>query len=134
MLAFAERTWRGGGQAGWTAAIGAPGTESAAHFSEFENRLLDRQQEIFKISPFPYHKQGSVTWNFYGPFPNFGNAAAKFKPEKTAALNDTPAFKATGGTIILRHWWYPLVKGVITNPKENTTWYAVTKIWSNEDK
>lgn len=35
---------------------------------------------------------------------------------------------------MLRHWWYPLIKGVINQPKENTTWYATIKIWSDEDK
>ncbi|HRO70346.1 MAG TPA: beta-N-acetylhexosaminidase, partial [Chitinophagaceae bacterium] len=41
---------------------------------------------------------------------------------------------ATGGTIIWRHWWAPLIKGVLETPKENSTWYASTLIWSDEEK
>jgi hexosaminidase len=49
-------------------------------------------------------------------------------------FKDSPVIKAIGGTIVLRHWWYPLIKGVVKNPEENTTWYAFTKIWSDEEK
>ncbi len=41
--------------------------------------------------------------------------------------------QVTGGTIVLRHWWAPLIKGAIDDPKENSTVYAVTKIRSDED-
>ena len=34
----------------------------------------------------------------------------------------------------MRHWWAPLISGIIEEPKENTTWYAQTKIGSDEDK
>lgn len=37
-----------------------------------------------------------------------------------------------GGTIVLRHWWSDVVKGAIDKPTENTTVYAVSKIWSTE--
>ncbi|MBK7345412.1 MAG: hypothetical protein IPI98_00430 [Chitinophagaceae bacterium] len=39
----------------------------------------------------------------------------------------------TGGTIVLRHWWTPLIKGAIDNPKASTTWHATTQIWADED-
>ena len=48
MLTFAERSWRGGGYAGWTTTIGEPGTERANTFAEFENRLLDQKSIILK--------------------------------------------------------------------------------------
>ncbi|GAC1312114.1 MAG: hypothetical protein NVSMB24_32980 [Mucilaginibacter sp.] len=133
MLAFAERSWRGGGESGWTTTIGAPGTKAAIQFTEFETRLADQNQENFKGIAFPYHKQASTTWSFYGPYFNDGKAETKFKPETERLLKDSSSFKATGGTIVLRHWWYPLVKGVIDRPKENTTWYAKTEIWSDHD-
>lgn len=133
MLAFAERGWRGGGQAGWTATLGASGTPVIADFAEFEDRLLDQKKENFKQLPFPYYRQANITWKFYGPYNNSGNAAAVFEPERDSLFIDSTSFSASGGTIILRHWWYPLVKGVLADPKENTTWYASTKIWSDED-
>ncbi len=131
MLAFAERSWRGGGRQGWTSVIGAPGTPGAIQFTEFEVRLSDQKQQNFKELPFPYQKQVTMVWNFYGPYKNNAGLDAKFEPESKDVLNDNAVFQATGGTIILRHWWYPLVKGVIDNPQENNTWYAKTKIWSD---
>ncbi|WP_183567304.1 family 20 glycosylhydrolase [Mucilaginibacter sp. SP1R1] len=132
MLAFAERSWRGGGEPGWTTIIGALNTAGATEFAEFENRLIDQKKQCFKTLLFPYYKQAAVTWNFYGPYDNHGDPGAKFKPEYIV-LNDTAAFTATGGTMILRHWWQPLVKGVVTDAKENTTWYAATRVWSNDN-
>lgn len=132
MLAFAERSWRGGGKPGWATAIGAPNTADAAEFVEFENRLIDQKKECFKTLPFPYYKQATTIWRFYGPYDNHGDPETKFKPEY-AVPNDNAAFTTTGGTMILRHWWQPLVKGLIGNAKENTTWYATTSIWSDND-
>lgn len=135
MLAFAERTWKGGGYKGWTATIGEPSSSKANEFAEFENRLLDHKKQYFKNLPFPYVKQEDIEWKFYGPFDNDGDLSKKFLPE-TKAFNDSiqqPSLTITGGTIILRHWWAPLIEGALNNPKENTTWYALTKIWSDEN-
>lgn len=135
MLAFAERTWLGGGNKGWTATIGAPDLKQAKQFEEFENRLLDQKAEQFKFLPFPYTKQSNITWNLYGPFDNKGDLSKQFEPEKKG-WDETKAavtLKAIGGTIILRHWWAPLINAVLAEPKENSTWYATTKIWSDED-
>ncbi len=38
-----------------------------------------------------------------------------------------------GATIILRHFWDPAVKGILDNPKKNTTYYAYSKYWSDID-
>jgi hexosaminidase len=38
-----------------------------------------------------------------------------------------------GGTVVMRHWWAPLIKGASEEPKENSTWYATTRIWSDHD-
>ncbi|MEO5591355.1 MAG: family 20 glycosylhydrolase [Chitinophagaceae bacterium] len=135
MLAFSERSWRGGGHNGWVANIGEPGSARAIEFSEFENRLLDQQQLNFRGLPFPYKKQSSVIWKLYGPYSNKGELSMAFEPEKLNFDESKfpAAIRAAGGTIVLRHWWYPLIKGVIEEPKENTTWYCVTHIWSDED-
>jgi hexosaminidase len=56
-----------------------------------------------------------------------------FPPETERIDQLKPASSAIGGTIILRHWWYPAIKGVLDNPRPNTTWYASTLIWSDAD-
>lgn len=130
MIAFAERTWRGGGDSGWIANV--KNEKQEKEFDEFEQRLLDHKEEYFKHIPFPYHRQGMMHWNLFGPYQNNGDLSKSFAPEKKNFW-DSPILKATGGTIVLRHWWYPLIKGIVPDPKENTTWYATTKIWSDED-
>lgn len=134
MLAFAERTWRGGGHDGWTAMIGEPNSASANEFTEFENRLLDNKQQYFTGILFPYVKQSSNSWKLYGPYENEGNLSKKFGPELVSFDENktTASLQAVGGTIVLRHWWFPLIKGLIKEPKGNTTWYATTKVWSDE--
>lgn len=136
MLAFAERNWRGGGNAGWKATIGEPETERANAFAEFENRLLDQKRLYFKGLDFNYVKQSNLVWDIYGPFDNGGDLTKGFAPEKEKfnTTKEKPTYKATGGTIVMRHWWAPLILGVIEQPKENSTWYAQTQIWSDEDK
>ena len=134
ILAFSERSWRGGGHEGWVANIGEPDSKRANEFVEFENRLLDQQQQNFTHLPFPYVKQSAASWKLYGPFDNAGDLSKQFAPE-TGDINKLQAVStATGGTIIWRHWWAPLIKSVLNDAKENTTWYATTKLWSDEDK
>jgi hypothetical protein len=132
ILAFAERSWRGGGAEGWVVSIGEPGSGLAKGFTEFENRLLDQQQRFPEL-PFPYARQSNIVWKLYGPYNNAGNLDRKFSPEISDINKMQAPFSVVGGTIIWRHWWAPLVKAVLTNPKENTTWYASTTIWSADD-
>ena len=131
MLAFAERSWRGGGQPGWIANISAGDVKA---FTEFEARLLDHKTSYFSGKPFPYARQTSLNWNLFGPFPNGGKTATAFGPEQPGWENEktAPAKTLVGGTVILRHWWAFLIKGILDDPQENTTWYATTKIWSDE--
>jgi len=131
MISFAERTWRGGGVSGWISNV-KPGDEEK-EFSEFEQRLLDHKHQYFQKLAFPYHRQMSMHWDLFGPYKNGGDLSKSFAPENKN-FSDSPSLKVNGGTIVLRHWWYPLIRGVIENPSENTTWYATTKIWSEEDK
>lgn len=125
MLAFAERSWRGGGKPGWISNI-SDGDETA--FAEFESRLLNHQQQTFNSTDargiaysFPYQAQSSLEWKLYGPF------------EKDADTKDKFVKTVSGGTIILRHWWAPLIKGAIDSIKPNQVWYATTQIWSEEN-
>lgn len=135
MLAFSERVWRGGGQQGWVANVGEPGSGRAREFAAFEGRLLDHRRQYFTKLPFPYVQQSAIDWKLYGPYANNGELSRKFAPEMNAfnAEQTAPSLQATGGTVVLRHWWHPLVEGAVKNARENTTWYATTKIWSPTD-
>jgi lysophospholipase L1-like esterase len=135
MLAFAERSWRGGGFTGMKADIGKPGSKRYKAFKEFEGRLIDQKREYFKKLPFPYVRQSNIKWKLFGPFNNEGNLQLSFWPEKkSAAISDSSADKiAVGSTIILRHWFSPAITGWLKHPKENTTWYGYTKFWSDAD-
>lgn len=125
LLAFAERVWKGGGTPGITVAISP---EAAADFAAFERRLIDHKTRYFEGLPFTYFPQSSQQWQLYGPFANGGNPEQEFD---TAGV--IPSQTAIGGTIILRHWWAPNLKGVLSSPAENTTYYASTRIWSDRD-
>ncbi|MEJ5960942.1 family 20 glycosylhydrolase [Pedobacter immunditicola] len=134
ILTFAERIWRGGGKEGWVADIGEPNTERSNEFIEFENRLLDQKKQNFSNESFPYQQQSTVTWKLYGPYENRGDLKNKFAPETSDIKQLKASKEVVGGTIVWRHWWAPLISSVLDSPKENTTWYAASRIWSDEDK
>lgn len=128
ILSFAERSWRGGGQAGWISNV-SDGDKKG--FAEFENRLLTHKELYFRNKPFPYVRQSLSNWQLLGPFDNKGNLSASFWPETgTDRGTDMQGIPVTGGTVVLRHWWAPLIKGALKDPKENSTWYASSKIWN----
>lgn len=129
MLAFSERAWNGGGLPGWVSNV-SDGNE--ALFAEFENRLLNHKILYFKNKPFPYVRQSDLKWELSGPFNNNGNVGQVFSPETGKPAGMTVTKMVTGGTIVMRHWWAPKVKGAVDKPEENTTWYATTQIWSDE--
>lgn len=130
MLSFAERSWAGGGQPGWVANI-SDGDEKG--FGAFEARLLDHRRLYFAEKPFPYTRQSHLRWKLYGPYDNGGELDRKFTPERRHANWATSFVKEiSGGTVVLRHWWAPQIKGAIDQPAENTTWYATTRIWADE--
>lgn len=130
LLAFSERSWSGGGTKGWIANISDGDTLA---FQEFEQRLLFHQSHYFSTDPFPYAVQSKLRWTLMGPFNNKGNLSEKFLPEfanyKTS--NYQNSIEVIGGTIVLRHWWAPLIKAAIPNPTDSSTWYASTSIWSD---
>lgn len=130
MLAFSERIWQGGGQTRWVANISdgdVPG------FTNFENRLLEHKKLYFNTKYFPYQRQANLKWDLYGPFDNGGDVGRVFEIEKNnkEISSFQPVKQVIGGTIVMRHFWDPLIKGAIESPKENTTWFASTKIWSD---
>lgn len=133
MITFAERSWRGGGNAGWTANLPAQHTSDFKDFVNFENRLLIHKAKYFKNKDFPYVKQQNITWDLLGSFDNQGDLKQSFDIEKNPWAKDIKVVKhQIGGTVILRHWWNDFIKGAIDQPKDKTTWYARTKIWSDK--
>jgi hypothetical protein len=134
MLAFAERSWCGGGGHTVTTEIGAPASPEAKAFAAFEKRLMDQRNLYFRELPFPYQPQSELVWKMYGPYANHGKLTAQFSPEQDTVKQEDPALMRVGGTIILRHWWFPLITGAIAAPQENTTWYAATRLYASEDE
>jgi hexosaminidase len=135
MLAFAERSWLGKGYRDWVAGVDVNGQQAVADFQEFENRLLEHKRQYFTGFSFPYQQQAKVTWQLYGPYLNKGKLDSAFEPEDPSFQPDkVPVVQtAIGGTIILRHWWAPKIKGMLKEPAERTTWYAFRKIWAERD-
>ncbi|TJZ60380.1 beta-N-acetylhexosaminidase [Sphingobacterium olei] len=134
LLAFAERSWRGGGQPGWVCNIVNRDKPEYADFRAFEDRLLVHKTRYFSALPFPYVRQADIKWDFIGPYDNEGDLARSFDPESVTETTLEPHFSAEGGTVVLRHWWSDVLKGVIDNPQPNTTWYARTQIWSDREE
>lgn len=134
IISFAERSWTGGGHRGWV--TNNTDINLAKDFAAFENNLLDHQQQYFKDLSFPYAAQSASKWKLYGPYDNAGTLNKKFTPEEKSFDESQlrPALELTGGSIVLKHWWAPLVKAVLINPKDNSTWYATQKIWSDEER
>ncbi|GAB1462057.1 hypothetical protein MASR2M52_00240 [Pedobacter sp.] len=134
MLAFAERSWVGKGYKEWIANVDLNGQQALDDFKAFEKRLMDHKKVFFTKLPFPYLKQNELKWQLYGPYENNANLSQKFEPElENSDLVSKASQTVLGGTIILRHWWAPKIKSVLKDPKENTTWYATRKVWSDED-
>lgn len=136
MLTFAERTWRGGGWKNYLSDIGIPSSNRYQLFTEFENRLLQHQSIYFKNTMFPYVKQASLAWKLKGPYFNNGNTLTEFLPELNPSNNkifNESDLTVYGGTIVLKHFWHPVIGGVLTNPEDSSTWYASRTIWSDVD-
>lgn len=127
ILTFAERVWNGGGQAGWITNIN---DGDVAGFKEFESSLLQHKDLYFQDKIFPYVKQSHLEWSISEAFPNGGDLSKKFQPEVSGEFKAET--RAMGGTIVLRHWWAPMIKGALDDPAEETTRYASTQIWSDE--
>ncbi len=133
MLTLAERSWKGGGWKNYLSDIDKPGMERYQAFTEFETRLLDHKQLYFSSLPFPYVKQSGIHWKLIGPFNNQGDLTKIFAPETHTTPDIQSLSTGTsvyGGTVFLRHFWAPMIGSHLSNPKENTTYYAFTKIFS----
>jgi len=144
MLAFAERSWLGGGSEYFDKhGVILPTDESDEvfqSFADFERRMLWHKEHTFAGEPFPYVKQTQVKWLITDPFPNGGNLDAVFPPE--SALNDSYTYNgkiyeanpATGAGIYLRHVWGNTIPAFFENPQEYHTVYAYTRVWSPKEQ
>ena len=140
MLAFAERTWRGGGTEYFdNNGVILPTDQSDQvfiEFANFEDRMLWHKREVFANEPFPYVKQTDVKWHITDPFPNNGDLNMSFPPETELSNSYTyngqsyNVRPATGAGIYLRHVWGKTVPAFYDDPKEDHTAYAYTWVWS----
>jgi hexosaminidase len=137
MMAFAERTWRGGGYYNYGAEFGKPGDIRYQDFQHFENRMIRLYHQAFVNNEFPYVAQSNVSWVLIGPFDNKGDLNRSFAPEQPSFF-DTAQLdrwnKVFGATIWLRHFWHPMINSHIRDPKDSTTWYAYREIYSDQER
>ncbi|WP_018625843.1 family 20 glycosylhydrolase [Niabella aurantiaca] len=132
LLAFAERSWRGGGYSGYHFSIGTPESERAEDFKNFERRLLAHKEQYFSGLPFNYMQQTHIRWKLLGPFNNKGRLDQPFWPEQQpGSLKAAAGLPVTGGTVWLWHTHFPLTSAWLLHPQEQTTWYAYTRFRSN---
>lgn len=140
MLAFAERTWLGGGneyfdKRGTVIPNDINNTEFK-EFVDFEDRMLWHKKNKMANQPFAYVKQTDIKWRITDPFPNNANLTMSFPPEKK--LSDKYIFEgktygtkdAIGAAVYLRHVWGSIVPSFYPDPKPNHTAYAYTWVWS----
>lgn len=141
-LATAERGWMGGGsqyiEVGGTT-LPESGTEYE-EFADWERRFLYYRDMWLSTEPIPYVKQTDVHWRITDAFPNNGNPAAVFPPEKVRddILPATYTYDGqtygsrivTGAGIYLRHTWGATVPAFFSSPQLNTTAYAWTYVYS----
>jgi len=132
MMAFAERSWQGGGTEGWVANVSDGDLEG---FRDFEDRMMRHQARHFRQEPFPYWRQSQAAWMLFGPFDN-GEELTHLHVDTLRgpeAQGLKPFHRVRGGTIVLRHWWAPLIRGAIDSPRANTTVYAFRRIHARRD-
>lgn len=142
VLASAERAWTGGGEryideGGVTLPNSGPEFEE---FADWERRFLYHKNTTLSeaASLIPYVKQTNITWRITDQIPNGGDPDAVLEPERYVNAETMPESIAssvvTGGGIYLRHIWHPTVKGFFDDPREGTTAYAWTYVYSPEEQ
>ena len=142
MLAFAERSWMGGGSEYYddmgTMLPTDTSLQTFKEYANFEQRMLWHKTHTLANEPFPYVKQTDIKWHITDAFPNEGDLTKVFPPEEAVSLNGNyeyegkiyNTFSAIGAGFYLRHVWGTLVPGFYETPKENHTAYAHTWVWS----
>ena len=143
MLAFAERTWMGGGEGyfdGKCTMLWDDTPESNRRFADFERRMLWHKHHHLSGEPFPYVRQTDVRWRITEAFPNEGDLDRRFPPEERFDTVYTYQGKTyttgtvSGAGIYLRHVWGTTVPAFYAHPQENHTAYATTWVYSPKDQ
>ncbi len=143
MLAFAERTWLGGGSEYFNekgTLLDTTRTEDFIAFEDFERRMLHHKKSNFQGYPFFYVKQTDVEWSITDAFPNEGELTAVFPPEQSIAdsyMFDGKEYgvnKAIGNGIYLRHVWGTFLPSFYKDPQPNHTAYAYTWVYSPKEQ
>ena len=142
MLAFAERSWLGGGSEYFDDKGTMLPTDTNdpvfKAFVDFEERMIWHKNNTFANEPMAYVKQTDVKWHITDAFPNEGDLSQIFPPEEAISPNNTYIYNgktynsspAIGASVYLRHVWGTFVPGFYKEPKENHTAYASTWVWS----
>lgn len=146
ILASAERAWIGGGE-DYIENGGTMLPDSGKEFEEFadfERRFLFHKAHALKDEPIAYVRQTNVHWRITDPFPNGGNNALLFPPERSEEEVLPEYFEydgkrygthsATGAGIYLRHLWHPTVPSFFKDPSDNLTAYAWTYVFSEKEQ
>ena len=139
-LASAERGWIGGGKAYIEkGGVMLPSSgEEYEEFADWERRFLYHKATTLAQVSIPYVRQTNVQWAITEAFPNDGNPSMSFPPE-TEGLKKTYNYRgqtfttgyANGAGIYLRHTWGEgTIPAYYAQPKENTTAYAWTYVYS----
>ncbi len=123
LLTLAERSWRGGG-----VLEKEIGVKMQPDFKEYETRLLAHKKLNFNDLPFPYIQQADIKWRIIEPFKNGGDLSKSFPPEQ-GNLN-FPTTEALGASVYLRHGWGDIVPSYLQNPKDSSTAYVYTYVFS----
>lgn len=134
MIAFAERTWNGGGYHVYDANIGVPGSDRYEAFRSFEEKLLEHKRKYFRSLPFPYQQQSNIAWTMIGPFPNDGDITRSFAPEQKGyfdTIKQEGHRSLWGGTVWLRHFWDPVIASHLKDQNDSSTWYATRNIYAD---
>lgn len=143
MLAFAERSWIGGGdeikQRG--VRMGMPGDTAYERFRDFESRMTDIREARLKEIPFPYLAQTGIFWNISNQYPNGGDLeySAPFETDLVMSPGngssaEVPFLPAAGAAVYLRHTWGSKVPSFYEAPMQEHTAYAYSWVYSPENR
>lgn len=142
MLAFAERSWAGGGDNIKERGVrmGLPGDPAFERFRDFESRMMAVRERFLKEVPFPYNRQTGIFWRISPQYPNFGDLDYSVSYERDLINNpgsnsssEVSYMPAAGATVYLRHTWGEKVPAYYSDPKPDHTAYAYTWIYSPYD-
>lgn len=139
MLAFAERSWVGGGDDIKTRGVrmGMPGDTAFERFRDFETRMMSLRNKFLNDVPFPYLPQTGILWKISSQIPNGGNLnfSAPFEKDFTGDPGSVSSsavrfMPASGAAVYLRHTWGEKVPSFYHSPQPDQTAYAYTWIYS----